>query len=172
MPASKVLSLINGIVTLVTSVVTSAGAADDGKIPALDAQGKLDLSVMPTGIGADSVSVVFSEAVAAGDFVNLYNNAGTLNARKADASVQTKAANGFVKAAVASAATGVVFKEGTNDQLSGKTPGARQYLSATTAGAPTETPVSGTGKTHQFLGVAQSATAMDFEADDPILLNS
>jgi hypothetical protein len=171
MAASKFLSLINGIVTLVTSVVTSAGAGDDGKLVALDPTGKLDLSVMPSGIGADSVSVVFSEAVNAGEQINIYNNGGTLNGRKADGSVQNKPAHGFVKAAVANGATGVVYKEGTNDQKSGMTPGARQYLSAT-AGGTTETPLSGAGKTHQYLGTALSATAMDFEADDPIFLNA
>jgi len=172
MAASKFLTIVNGVRTLVTSVVTSAGAADDGKLPALDALGKLDLSVLPSGIGADSISVLTSEAVAAGDMINLYNNTGVLNARKADASVQTKPARGFVKSAFASGATALVYKEGTNDQLSGRTPGERLYLSDTVAGEVTPTPPTGAGKLLQFLGEALSATAMEFEPDNEINLSS
>lgn len=172
MPASKFLTIINGVKTLVTSVVTSAGAGDDGKLPALDTTGKLDLSVMPLGIGSDTVSVLTSEAVSAGDYINVYNNAGTLNARKADGAVQTKPARGFVKTAFGSGVSALVYKEGRNDQLSGRTPGERLYLSDTVPGGVTPTAPTGAGKTLQFLGEALSVTAMDVELDNEIFLNS
>lgn len=60
--------------TIVNSKTTSAGSGDAGKLPALDAQGKLDDSFMPTGIAADVATVTTSEALSAGDFVNIYNH--------------------------------------------------------------------------------------------------
>ena len=74
----------------VEGTVVSAGAGNAGDIPALDATGKLDMSVMPNGIGADTAIIEASESLTAGDFVNIYNNTGTAIVRKADAS-QTNA---------------------------------------------------------------------------------
>lgn len=51
MAAKKYLSLSNGRIQEVTGLVTSSGATDDGKLPALDASGRLDASMMPVGVG-------------------------------------------------------------------------------------------------------------------------
>jgi hypothetical protein len=75
--------------------------ADAGKIPALDGGGKFDSTMMPAGLGSDSKAVLASEAIAAGSLVDVYNNAGTLNVRKADATASGKEANGFCNAAIA-----------------------------------------------------------------------
>lgn len=180
--------------TIINSKTTSAGAGDSGKIPALnasgvlddtiinatvtsvankvvklDASGRLDATVMPVGIGADTAAVVASEALAAGDLVNIYNNAGTANARKADASTSGKEAHGFVLSAVASGATATVYFEGTNTQMTGMTPGV-QFLSGVTAGKTSSAAATGTGKIVQRVGYAISATAMNFDAFDPIIL--
>ena len=88
----------------VAGVVVSAGSANDGDIPALDAGGKLDISVMPAGIGADTSVVPSSENLAAGDLVSLWNDSGTIKARKADATTSGKQADGFVLTAVTSPA--------------------------------------------------------------------
>lgn len=170
MPAKKYLALNAGKIQEVQATVTSAGAADDGKIVALDSTGKLDISVMPVGIGADTATIVASEALAAGDFVNIWNDAGTAKVRKADASTSSKEAHGFVLSAVAANASATVYFQGQNTQVTGKTPGARQYLSATTPGATTETPPSATGQVVQMLGVAVSATSISTEIEDPITL--
>src|SRR5690606_35480393 len=63
---------------------TSAGAADAGKLAMLDANGRLDSTMMPVGIGADTASIQASEALAAGDFVNIHSSSGA-RVRKADA---------------------------------------------------------------------------------------
>jgi len=135
--------------TIVNSKTTSAGAGDSGKIPALGATGKLDQSFMPTGIGADTASITASEALAAGDFVNIYDATGA-KCRKADASTAGKEAHGFVLAAVENAAEATVYFEGTNDQVTGLTPG-KQYLSST-PGLCTATAPSGSGNVVQRVG--------------------
>jgi hypothetical protein len=124
--------------------------------------------VLPAGFGQNSVAAVASEALAAGDLVNLYNNAGAINARKTDGTAEGKECHGFVRAAVANAASATVFTSGNIlTGLSGLTPGARQYV-ATTAGARTETPPAVAGNVVQMIGVAVSATSIAFEPEEPI----
>jgi hypothetical protein len=93
MAGNKYIAMIAGLLTEVAASQTSAGAGDAGKIPALDAAGKLDTTFMPTGVGADTASITTSEALAAGDLVNIHNSTGA-KARKADASVSGKEAHG------------------------------------------------------------------------------
>ncbi|WP_026610696.1 hypothetical protein [Methylocaldum szegediense] len=169
MAAKKYLSLNNGRLQEVQATVVSSGAADDGKIPALDPTGKLDQSVMPVGIGADTKIIQASEALAAGDFVNIWNDGGTSKVRKADATTAGKEADGFVLAAVASGGNATVYFEGTNTQLSELTPGSRYYLS-TTAGGVTDTSPSGSGNVVQYLGKAISTTEISFEKEDGVIL--
>jgi hypothetical protein len=161
--ASGVLDL-----TITNGKNTSAGAGDAGKLVALDATGKIDNTMMPTGIGADTDSIQASEALAAGDWVNIHNSGGA-RIRKADATSAGKEAHGFVLAAVSSGASGTVYFEGGNTQVTGKTPGAMQFLS-TTPGLSTETAPSATGNVVQRLGVARSATKVDANVQQPITL--
>ena len=167
MAAKKFLRLVAGIFTEVAGTVTSAGAANDGDLVALDASGRLDNSVMPVGIGADTASITTSEALAAGDFVNVWNSSGA-KARKADATTAGKEAHGFVLAAVSSGASATVYFEGTNTQVSGQTPGP--VFLQTTAGTAGATVPSTAGNVVQNLGVAVSATAINFERGTPVTL--
>lgn len=155
--------------TLLNAKIVSAGAADSGKMAQLDASGRLDTSVMPNGIGADTKIVIASEALSAGDLVNIYNNAGTANVRKADGSTSGKSANGYVTAAVSNGANALVYFENTNAQMSGMTPGT-QYLSVVTPGKSSPTPPSGSGNVVQIVGFATSATEMNFQFNQPIIL--
>jgi hypothetical protein len=155
--------------TITNGIVTSAGAGSANKLTALDNTGRLDQSVMPVGVVPETSSIVASEALADGDFVNVWNNSGVFNVRKADGSTTGKEAHGFVLAAVASAGTALVYFEGSNTHLTGLTAGD-QYLSATTAGKSTATPPSGSGQVIQQLGVATSATSIKFAPLAPIVL--
>jgi hypothetical protein len=168
MAGKKYLRNNAGVITEEASIQTSAGAADATKIPALDASGKLDTSFMPTGIGADTASIVTSESLAAGDLVNIYDNAGTVTARKADATTAGKEAHGFVLSAVTSPAAATVYFEGSNTQVTGLT-GGPQYLS-TTAGLSTPTAPSGSGNVVQRVGIATDATVLNFESGVPVVL--
>jgi hypothetical protein len=147
----------------------SAGAADAGRIVQLDGSGRIDSTMMPTGIGADTASVIASEALAAGDLVNIWNSSGSARVRKADAATSGKEAHGFVTAAVASGASATVHFEGTDGQLASMTPGV-QFLSATTPGRTVASAPTAAGQVVQRVGFAISATAMNFQAHDPILL--
>ena len=169
MPAKKYVAIISGRLKEEAALVVSAGAGSDGRIPALDAAGKLDLTVMPAGIGANTVAVLASEALAANDLVNIYNNTGVANVRKADAATEGKEANGFVKSAFAGAATATVYTSGNHiTGLTGLTTG-RVYLSAT-AGLITGTPPASSGNVVQCIGTAIGATTVAFEPEEPITL--
>ena len=153
--------------TILNAKNTSAGAGDAGKLPQLDASGRLDSTMMPVGVAADTAIITTSEAVAAGDFVNIWNSTGA-KVRKADATVSGKEAHGFVLVGAASGAPATVYFEGQNTAVTGQTPGP--VFLGTTAGVATATPPSGSGNVVQKLGTAISATTVVFEANDPIVL--
>lgn len=168
MPGNKYLANNAGTPTEVAAVQASAGAGDANKIVALDTNGRLDASMMPVGIAADTASIVASEALAAGDLVNIYNNASVANCRKADASTSGKEAHGFVLSAVSASASATVYFEGTNTAVTGRTPG-KQFLS-TTPGSTTTTAPSAAGQTVQIVGFCTAATALNFQSGQPIVL--
>lgn len=194
MAAPRFLASVIGRVKMIATIVTSAGAADaekvpstnaDGvldptllnaaptganKIPLLDANGRLDPSTMPAGIGQDAKTLPASEALAAGNIVNVWTDAGTAKARKADATAEGKEGVGYVLAAVASAANATVFFEGRITGLSGLTAGTRYFLSAATPGAlvPAASLPAAAGNVVQYIGTAVSTTELDFEPGEPV----
>lgn len=153
-----------------TPNTTSAGAADAGKVIALNAAGQVDSTMMPPGTAGASISVATSENLAAGALVNLYSNAGTLTARNANATDATKPAVGFVTAAVTSPASATVYFGGQLDSASsGLTVGAAVFLSAATAGAATATAPAAAGNLVQQIGWAISATEFAFAPSPGII---
>lgn len=177
----------DGNLTDETAVATSAGAGDAGKIPELNGSGKLDdsiinasaasaanvtvkaqadgtihLNFLPTGVGPVTKSLVASETLAAGDMINIWDDAGTIKMRKADADAVGTACDGFVIASVTSGASGTAYlSPGLITGYSGLTLGVIYFLSST-AGGMTTTPPSGTGKIVQRIGKAVSATELDW----------
>lgn len=193
MAAPRFIILAAGRLRQAVALLVSTGASDGEKIVATSANGKLDdslmgasttgnsvvvktlpdgtidPSLMPAGIGANVVNITASEALAANDLVNIWNDAGTPKIRKADATVEGKEADGYVKASVALNAVGATYLGSRISGLTGKTPGARQYLS-TTAGLMTETPLAGSGNVSQWVGTAVSATEVDFKKSEPVTI--
>jgi hypothetical protein len=161
MSAKKFLRLVSGRIQEIAGVTSSAGAGNDGDIPALDSTGRLDVTMMPVGVAPDVKIIAATEDLSAGDFVNIYNSTG-LKCRKADATAAGKEANGFVLAAVTSGQNATVYFDSINTQVSGFTVGAVVYLS-TTPGQATETVPSGSGNVVQELG--QALTATEIEVD-------
>jgi hypothetical protein len=155
--------------TLLNATVSSGGVSAAGKLAQLDGAGRLDTTVLPVGIGPDTAAITASEALNAGDLINIWDNGGAAGIRKADASALGKEAHGFVLASVASGATGTVYFEGTNNQLSGLTPGV-QFLSASTPGHVNTVAPTGAGKVVQRVGFATDASSMNFQAHVPIVL--
>lgn len=167
--AGDFLKYVGGKLTEVVAKVTSSGAGDAGAMVKLDAGGKLDVSLLPTGVGAEVVVAPASENLSAGDYVNFWDDGGTVKARKADASDATKPAQGFVLSAVTAPADATVYCEGINNQVSGMTPGSMQYLSET-AGGITETAPATNGAIAQHLGYAHSATEMYFNPNGTLVV--
>ena len=167
MAAKKFLRLVNGVLTEIFGVQASAGAGNAGDLVSLDDSGRIDNSMMPVGIGADTSTISASETLAAGDWVNVWNSSGA-KVRKADATTAGKEAHGFVLAAVTSGNPATVYFEGTNTQVSGQTPGP--VFLQTTAGVGGPTVPSASGNVVQQIGVAVSATAVNFERSVPVTL--
>jgi hypothetical protein len=156
---------INGILTWAQALTTSAGAADANKIVATGSNGRLDQSLLPPGVGNNSLTAIASEALGAGDFINIWSNAGTRNIRKADAS-NGRPAHGYVLSAVASGQSGTALTTGENTSLTGLTIGTLMFLSPTTAGTATATAPTIVGHIIQPLGVVQSTNSIAFESDE------
>ncbi len=167
--AWKFIRLIQGVLTETEAKTSSAGAEDSGVIPALDATGRLDMTFMPVGVQQERKILQASEALSAGDFVNIYDASGTIKCRKADAATN-KRADGFVTAAVNQNENATIFLEGTNTQLSGLTGGKTYFLSHTVPGGVTDTPTSTAGHVVQKIGRSLSDTEISFEPGEPITL--
>lgn len=163
----KFLNLTNGKKTLESAINSSAGAGDANKIIMTDAGGLIDPTFLPS---TGDISVEASENLSAGDFVNLFDDSGTVRMRLADNS-NGRPADGYVLNAVTALASGVIkpLHVGVNNQLAGLTAGSRYFLD--TAGGVTTTAPSSTGDTVQCLGIALSATELYMQPEDQVLIN-
>lgn len=179
-----------GLAAETLTITTSGGAVSADKIPSTNSQGVLDPSIlgaattgankigmtgpdgrfdvttMPSGFGIDAFDVVASEALAAGDAVNVHTVSGASRVRKADASTG-KPAHGYVLSAVANGGTAKVYFEQTNTQASGMTPGTLVYLSSTPGQVVSSTPPAAPALA-QIVGFALTATAYKFDPYPPI----
>lgn len=136
-----------------TGITLSSTGADSGTG---------DVTINADAGGAPAIVLDAVEGLAAGDLVNIFNDAGTPKVRLADASTE-KQADGFVTEAVTADDPATVHSSGVNDQLTGLTGGVEQYLSATTPGGVTATAPTGSGNLVQRVGKAISATELDFK---------
>ena len=144
------------------------GAGSANKIPALDLSGRLDTTMMPTGIGAETAALEAFGALAAGDFVNVFNDGGVSKVRKADASSGVAPANGFVLEAVDAGNTATVYFGGLNSAVSGVTAG-QHYLS-TTPGLSNHVAPGAAGNIVQRIGYAVNSTTINVQFQDAIVL--
>jgi len=155
--------------TISGPVTTSAGISDAYKLVALNELGVVD-STMVSGVSGDNSytgsgfvpsSISTSEALSAGDLVNIYNDSGA-KCRKAYAYGNDREAHGFVLTSVISGGNASVYLGGTNDEVSNLNVGW-QFLSEDTPGLCGSTVASGSGNIVQKVGFATSATSMDFK---------
>jgi hypothetical protein len=166
----KFLSKGAGILQEVQAISTSAGAGDAGKIPALDAVGRLAENMMPMGVSAETqVCKAGVGGLVANDVVYIHLVTAVLTADKADATDATKRAQGYVKDIVAQGEDATVYLDGGLPGT-GLTPGAKYYLT-TTPGTVSVTPPAGSGNMVQCVGEATSETEIKFDPDKiPIVL--
>jgi len=144
---------------LYRAVVDASGLSTERSYDLPNKSGTFALLDDIAGVGTDFDA---SEALAAGDLVNIWDDSGTPKARLADASAN-KQADGFVLADVDSGDPATVYGQGINDQVSGLTGGIEQYLSASVPGGVTVTAPTASGNLVQRVGKAFSATALDFK---------
>lgn len=106
-----------------------------------------------------------SEALSQGSVINLWNDAGTLKARKANATNNTKPCDGFCSTVggIASGSFGEVQIHSGVATVTGLTVGDRYYLS-TTNGAMANAPAVAAGNIEQYLGIAITTTQLAFNA--------
>lgn len=158
---NKFLTFIENKWQLVVALVTSAGSGDAGKIVATNSDGKVDITLMPAGIGADTFVGPSSENLTAGQLVNLWDDGGTTKVRVATNADPGKAADGYVIAGVTSPANATVYLDGTINGLSSLDPSVEYFLG--TAGGVTDTAPTSSGTIIQPVGKAGSATSLLFE---------
>jgi len=117
------------------------------------------------------VDIIAGEALTERDLVQIYDDAGTAKARKADANTSPpRAADGWAIESVSSGASVRVYLTASLiTGLSSLTIGAEYYLSAT-AGAITATAPSTAANIRQRVGKALSATVLSFERGEPITI--
>lgn len=171
--AQKFLVRQSGKTVQKEATASSAGVADAGKVPALDGSGKLHMSMMPSGIGAETQVLPASENLSAGAHVNIFSDSGAAKVRLADNS-NGRPADGYVLESVISAADATVYPlDGTNSQLSALTPGAEYWLGTAggVIGSPLdETDPANANKISQYLGKAKSATELITTDDSYVVL--
>ncbi len=164
----RVLALIGGTVKEYVALIASAGAASSGQLVALNANGLVDTTMLPASVAADVQTLTASEAIAAGAFVNIWSNSGAFAVRNADGSTTGKQADGFVLIAVASGAVATVYLNGINNAVSGQVPGL-VFLSDTAVGATATAGATTAGHTFQQIGMALSATSIQFDPQAPVV---
>ena len=148
----------------------STGSPDAGKVVSLNTSGKLDATLFDSAtLGGGCDAILTTEALSAGDWVNIYLSGGVRKCRKALAADGTKPAHGYVLAAVTSGGTATVYRGGTNTKiaLTGFTTsdiGTPLFLSAATSGGCTKTPPSTAAQLLQRLGFIAHVSSSFVEA--------
>lgn len=167
----KVLIRDAGVTKQYTPKDSSSGASDAGALVALGTNGRIDMTMLPSGLGDGTRKAKASETLTAGNFVQEYGNAGVWSARKADNS-NGRFATGFVKTGAAADAEAVIYPiDGVNDALTALVVGTTYYLG--TAGGVIAAPLDAkveTGKIDQKLGIAKSATELVTDDFDYVIL--
>lgn len=156
----------------VSAAAASTGAADQNRLVKTGPDGRIDSTLLPTGIGDESKGVEASEALNAGDFVNIFDLGGASRVRRANATAAGSEAVGFVLDNFAAGEQATVFFEGENTALTGLTAGQTLFLSADTPGGVTTTPPSAVGNIVQIVGKACDATSAIFKEDDGVCIGA
>lgn len=164
--ANKYLSHENGRVKEVEAKNSSSGATDSGKLVALDADGKINNTMLKD---VEVIELTAGDPLNSGEVV--YINASG-EAKKAIADAAGKEADGYVQETVSAGETVKVYFE-SKLLTTGLTIGKKYYLSDTTGGdliSEDGTLPSGSGEVIQYIGKAVSTTELMFEPDAGIVL--
>jgi hypothetical protein len=135
------------------------GSGAENLIPALDNTGRLAVSMMPSGVAPEVKIGNAFENIAANALVYIRADGTVANATAASGG---KYAKGWSQAAVTTGNPVTVQFEGTITGLTGLTIDAPYFLSSTVAGGIAATGPTASGTLWQEIGVAISATELNF----------
>lgn len=114
-------------------------------------------------------TITASEAIAQGNFVNVYDSGSGLRVRKAIANDPLKFANGYAPDAISSGVPGYIKFLGLNP-ITSVTTTSEVWLSDSVAGTSTSTPPTASGSIIQSLGPAVAGLGVFFSLSGRILL--
>lgn len=113
------------------------------------------------GVGIGARTLMASEALTAGDLVNVWNDAGTSKLRRASAAAKGREANGWVTAGAEAGALATLNLGGVSTSMSGLTVG-KLFLS-TTPGQVQSLAPTGPGQVVQRVGFAFTPAEFMFQ---------
>ena len=155
--ADKFLTLddSNGLVE--KAPAATGGSGSENRIPVLNSSGRLDQTMMPEGVASEQKIGNAFETITAKDLV-YFKSDGTV--AKASNASGGHYAQGWANNGGTAGQPITVNFESTISGLSGLTPDAVCYLGA--AGAITQTIITGANTLYQEVGLAISATELNF----------
>lgn len=165
MATNKFLTLISGAQQFVAALSQRTGMGDANKIVATRGDGYIDESLLPPGVPITVETREATESIAAGDFVNEFNDGGTTKVRLANAS-NGRRATGFSLAGYTLGQMVSVYPLGQNNTgVTGLTNGTDYYLSNTVSGKVATgaalAAAIANGHLYQYLGRATGTTEME-----------
>jgi len=163
----NVISKIGNRDHIVTPITVSTGPTDGSKAVQTKADGTLDASFLPPGVGEESITRLFAENVTAPAVVLVV--AGELVAADASVGNASRAMQGFITNSGTTGVAGKMYYGGISSGWSGLTVDAPYFLAAA-SGDITDTPITTAGQTHQYFGTAISATEILVEVGAPYIL--
>lgn len=127
-------------------------------------------SVVITMNNDETQSITATEPISAGDFVNVYDLGGSARIRKAIATSPALRAHGYVKNAVSTGASGLVFYDKINSSISGLTSGTGYFLSDIVPGGVSLSVPTVSGRISQSLGYATTPTRIKVNIEEPLII--
>lgn len=119
--------------------------------------------------GSENELIMAGEVLLAGDFVNIYDDAGITKVRKAVATNPDMLADGYVLEGKNTGEIARVYFEGTNTQVTSLESGKVHFLSIT-PGKATHIAPNASGNVVQVIGKTVSSTSLNFELGEPIII--
>ena len=169
MPGEKFIQMTTGGNFTEKRGVQTGGSSNANKIAALDSAGKIANTMLPDGIGQDTVVIQASEALSAGQFINIWQSGSDTRVRRASASSTITRADGFVKEDVASGSDATIFISGINTNVEGSiNVGGKVFLSAT-PGQGRAVPPTSVNNIAQYLGICTDDNTVAVDIRDFII---
>lgn len=154
----------NGDLLYANAKNSSTGPSDSDEMVKLNAQGKIDVTMLPN---TDGSSIQAGENLAARDIV--YIDAAS-EGKKAVATGMNSVGIGFVADSINDTASGIYYQQGELSGFSSLAPNDVYFLSETIPGGITNNPPALSGQVIQKVGRAKDASTLIIEIAQPVLI--